>query len=129
MSHCLILMIGKIENLDKIYADCQDSSSETDAEMTFGYDYCSPYNILSNKSAITIENEDKCMFTKNSKIFTDYVLNGYFYDVWDIRKNDCDHLIFNGCIRKNREEALENTYTFLKNLPDDTTFFYCEARL
>ncbi len=126
MTHYRILMIGKIENLDQIYADCQDSSSETAAEMTFGYDYCNPYNIKENKHAYFIGEEAACVFGKESEIFKEYVLEGCFYDIWDIRGNDCDHLIFNG---DNPRQSFDEVIEFLKSLSDDTTFFYCDAHL
>lgn len=92
--------------------------------MTFGYDYCSPYNMLTHKSARTMDEETECIFTKDSEVWKEYVLEGIFYDVWDIRENDCNHLIHNDGINKK-----EKTIEYLKSLPNDSTFFYCDAHL
>lgn len=119
-------MIGSIDNLDQIYSDCQDSSSESEAEMTFGYDYCGPYDMIKHEDA-RWDKEEECMFKKDSEEFKKYVLNGIFTDVWDIRNNDCDNLIYNYDARPRPDKA--KTIEFLKSLPDDTTFFYCDAHL
>ena len=41
MAHNRLLFVGSISNLNKIYADCPDSSSESAAEMAFGADWIS----------------------------------------------------------------------------------------
>ena len=33
MAHCRVLFVGTINNLDQIYANCSDSSSESKAEL------------------------------------------------------------------------------------------------
>lgn len=126
MSHYKVLMIGTIDNLDQIYADCQDSSSESKAEMTFGYDYCNPYDMIKQETP-RWDNEESCMFKKDSKEFKEFVLNGIFTDVWDIRGSDCDHLIYNYDMRPRPDK--EKTIEFFKSLPDNTNFFYCDAHL
>lgn len=128
MAHYTILMIGTTDNLCRIYADCQDSSSETTAEMTFGYDSCIPIDIISGKIYFYLDEEDACMFKKDSEVFNKYVCNGIFNDVWDIRNNDCDNLIYN-CDNPDPKRPKEVIIDYLRNLPDDTTFFYCDAHL
>lgn len=126
MAHYTVLMIGTTDNLYQIYADCQDSSSETAAEMTFGYDYCVPMDIISGKSSFDLDTEDICIFKKDSEVFNKYVCDGIFNDVWDIRNNNCDILIYN-C--DNPKKPKEVIIDYLKALPDDTTLFYCDAHL
>lgn len=58
MAHYRVLMIGTEANLMQIYADCQDSSSESKAEMAFAYDYLVPYKkitlwVKANKHIVT----------------------------------------------------------------------------
>lgn len=123
--HCKVLFVGTEMNLRQIYADCPDSSSETNAEMAFSYDWLSPYSReeLLNKGvhASPIEYKD-CEFTKeDTELYDKFILGRYFYDCFDIRDNTSNHRI--------SELSDEDIDNFFKSLPEETHFFVCDGHL
>lgn len=126
MSHIKVLMIGNPDNLYHIYAECPDSSSESAAEMAFGYDSLSPYDIVNHKDCYFIGEDRNAVFTKKDTPYKEYVHGGMFYDAWDIRDDTTDHLLFS----HGRGDTDFDTFIFsLDALPEDTEFFFCDAHL
>lgn len=91
MSHCRVLFVGTIKNLNQIFADCPDSSSESRAEIAFAYDYLTVYtkNELLRKQPYhksLYPNEDECEFSKtDSELYDKIILKKQYYDCFDIR--------------------------------------------
>lgn len=129
MSHCRVLFIGTISNLDKIYADCPDSSSESEAEMAFGYDYLTeiPKDIFLGKKDIHgyfFHDAEACEFTKKDiDLYNKIVIGKLYNDCFDIRDNTSNHRLD---WELDTEEEIEE---FFKNLPEDTHFFVCSGHL
>lgn len=122
MAHNRLLFVGSISNLDKIYADCPDSSSESAAEMAFGADWIS-------------EEEE---FTKDHKEYFGQILNKRWTYCFDIRdtKRFGDYCCVNNlpwekeegpnCFEienRNKDLCIES----IKQLPDDTVFFFADS--
>ena len=49
MAHCRLLFVGGRTNLQQIYDDAPDSSSESAAEMTIGADWIADYDYISEE--------------------------------------------------------------------------------
>lgn len=122
MAHNRLLFVGSISNLDKIYADCPDSSSETAAEIAFGADWIS-------------EEEE---FTKDHKEYFSQILNKRWTYCFDIRdtKRFGDYCCVNNLPWEKEEGPnsleIENRNKDLcvesiKQLPDDTVFFFADS--
>lgn len=122
MAHNRLLFVGSISNLDKIYADCPDSSSESAAEMAFGADWIS-------------EEEE---FTKDHKEYFGQILNKIWIYCFDIRdtKRFGDYCCVNNLPwekeegpnpfeieNRNKDLCIES----IKQLPDDTVFFFADS--
>lgn len=122
MAHNRLLFVGSISNLDKIYADCPDSSSESAAEMAFGADWIS-------------EEEE---FTKDHKEYFGQILNKRWIYCFDIRdtKRFGDYCCVNNLPwekeegpnsfeieNRNKDLCIES----IKQLPDDTVFFFADS--
>ena len=129
MSHYKVLFVGTIENLNQIFADCPDSSSESCAEMAFSYDYLTVYtkNELLGKQPYhksLYPNEDECEFTKNdTELYDEIVKKKLYYDCFDIRDNTPNH---NLKWELKTEKEIES---FFESLPDNTYFFVCDGHL
>lgn len=122
MAHNRLLFVGSISNLNKIYADCPDSSSESAAEMAFGADWIS-------------EEEE---FTKDHKDYFGQILNKRWVYCFDIRdtKRFGDYCCVNNLPWEKEEGPdsfeIENRNKYLciesiKQLPDDTVFFFADS--
>ncbi len=127
MAHYRVLMIGTEANLMQIYADCQDSSSESKAEMTFAYDYLVPYKkdylMGKDKQAYSYFFGEECEFTKRDiKLYNEIIIERSFSECFDIRNNTSDHCI-------SEENCKEGLDKFFENLPEDTHFFLCDGHL
>lgn len=129
MSHCRVLFVGTIKNLNQIFADCPDSSSESRAEIAFAYDYLTVYtkNELLRKQPYhksLYPNEDECEFSKtDSELYDKIILKKQYYDCFDIRDNTPNH---------NLEWELKTekeSESFFENLPNNTHFFVCDGHL
>lgn len=129
MSHCKVLFVGTISNLNQIFADCPDSSSESRAEMAFAYDSLTVYtkNELLRKQPYhksLYPNEDECEFTKNDTELYDKIVRKKMYcDCFDIRDNTPDHNLEWELKTKKEIES------FFESLPDNTHFFVCDGHL
>ena len=138
MSHCRLLFVGGRANLQKIFDDTPDSSSESAAEMTIGADWIADYNWISEeekKKGWTTDN-----FTKDSnpELYQD-VIGGKWYDCYDVR--DPNHYGSFDCLncpdfepyvadihweereKRNKIRVIE----VLKTLPNDTLFHFAES--
>ena len=135
MAHCTLLFVGPINNLQKIFDNAPDSSSESAAELTIGADW--------------VDWEDEYRgsgeFTKNivntsgkSHLNYDDVISGNWYECYDIRNTnrygsfDClncpDFEPYDGKYdeeraKRNKERAIR----VIKTLPDDTVFFFADS--
>lgn len=126
MTHIRLLFVGSIINLDKIYADCPDSSSESAAEMAFGADWI---------------NEERYggEFTKDNKEQYNKIFNkeywGYCFDIRDTKRYG-DYCCVNNLPwekeegpdffeieSRNKDRCIEH----IKQLPDDTVFFFADS--
>ena len=129
MSHYRVLFVGTIKNLNQIFADCPDSSSESCAEIAFAYDYLtvSTKNELLRKQPYhksLYPNEDECEFSKtDSKLYDKIILKKQYYDCFDIRDNTPNH---NLEWELKTEKEIES---FFESLPDNTHFFVCDGHL
>ena len=138
MSHCRLLFVGGRANLQKIFDDTPDSSSESAAEMTIGADWIADYNWISEeekKKGWTTDN-----FTKDSnpELYQE-VIGGKWYDCYDVR--DPNHYGSFDCLncpdfepyvadihweereKRNKIRVIE----VLKTLPNDTLFHFAES--
>lgn len=141
MSHRRLLFVGGRANLQKIFNDAPDSSSETAEEMTIGADWVADYDHIS-------ENEKKKKWTtddftkfSNPKLYQD-VIKGHWYDCYDVRDTnrygsfDClncqDFEPYDGNNniidwdekeKRNKARAIEK----LKTLPIDTLFHFADS--
>lgn len=147
MAHCCLLFVGCRANLNQIFANAPDSSSESAAEMTIGADWIADYDWIDEeekKRGWTTDN-----FTKENKELYQDVITGNWYDCYDIR--DIYHYGSFDCLncpdfepydgdnndegikycdkdwgekeKRNKARAIEA----LKNLPNDTIFFFAES--
>ena len=129
MSHCRVLFVGTIENLNQIFADCPDSSSESCEEMAFSYDYltvCTKNELLRKEPhhSSLYPNEGECEFSKaDSELYDKIVQKKQYYDCFDIRDNTPNH---NLKWELKTEKEIES---FFESLPDNTHFFVCDGHL
>ena len=137
MAHCRLLFVGGRANLDKIFDNAPDSSSESAAEMTIGADWVADYDWLSEKEKMIGRTTDD--FTKKDEELYQEILNGWYaycFDVRDVERygdfcclNCPDYEPYRGakheCGReeRNRKRELEA----LKQLPDDTLFHFADS--
>lgn len=111
MAHYTILLIGTHKNLDDIYNDCPDSSSESRSEMAFGYDYL-----------------DKSKDESGGEIFIKDIkapLINTYYDCLDIRDRKLYKCIDSVDWKERPTDKEMDEY--FKSLPEDTVIFYGEA--
>ncbi len=121
MAHLRLLFVGPINNLDKIYADCPDSSSESAAEMAFGADW--------------IDEDTEGEFTKNDIKFNQ-ILNKDWTYCFDIRNPNRygDYCCVNNLPwekglydRETEERNKDLCIESIKQLPEDTIFFFADS--
>lgn len=119
MAHCRLLFVGTKDNMEAIFENCPDSSSESEAEMAFGCDYV---------SSDYWYNEE---FTKQDEHYQD-VINGMWVYCYDIR--NVNHYADYACLNKldnfdinNEEEYKTKVIEHIKTLPDDTIFFFQDS--
>lgn len=136
MAHCRLLFVGGRANLDKIFDNAPDSSSESAAELTIGADWVEDYDWLSKEEKEREWTTED--FTKsNSKLYQE-VINGLWYDCYDIRdvnnygSFDClncpDFEPYDGTYDYDREKRnKERTIEMLKTLPDNTLFHFADS--
>lgn len=138
MAHCLLLFVGTHQNLQDIYDGCPDSSSESAAEMAFGADYIDEFDKSWGSGEFTKDTKE----TKGTcHLNYSDVVSGNWYDCYDIRDPNHygdfgwinipeqmeemvdDAFDWRGRIKRNNAKVIEA----LKNLPDDTVFFFADS--
>lgn len=129
MSHCNVLFVGTISNLNQIFADCPDSLLESPSEIAFGYDYLTVYTknelLMDEPCSISLyPNEGECEFTKDDmELYDKIVRKRQYYECYDIRDETPEHNL------KWEFEAENDIETYFENLPDNTHFFVCDGHL
>ncbi len=135
MSNCCLLFVGTQDNLQAIFNNTPDSSSETAAEMTIGADWVDwndEYWGSGEFTKHTIETKGK------SHLNYEDVISGNWYECYDIRNPehygsfDCincpDFEPYDGKYNEEREKRnKERAIEAIKKLPDDTIFFFADS--
>ena len=152
MSHILVSMIGTHEDLDYIY-ETTDSSSETSAEQAFGYDYLSENEVpyYPDKEEIKSRNDiywdgSKAKYKASNKnvifwkeaggfpLFTRKdeaaweLLNRVTTEILDLRFRD-NWINVEWDYKNKRRKTEQEIHDYIKNLPEDITFFFGDAHL
>ena len=136
MAHCCLLFVGTFQNLQDIYDDCPDSSSESAAEMSIGADWINEYDDYRGSGEFT-------KFTKETKgkshLNYEDVIAGNWYECYDIRDRnnygsfDClncpdfEPYVADGNLLEREKRNKERAIEALKKLPDDTVFFFADS--
>ena len=138
MAHYRVLVVGSIDDIQNIYNTLPDSSSESAAELAFGFDY------------LDIDNSDKILssepFTKENGDLYKQVLDGNFYYCIDARRINAygDYGYVN--IKYQMEEEYERGISMkeeynrhkrnkakiiehIKTLPNNQVFIFCDGHL
>lgn len=124
MSHVAVLFIGTKDDLNYIYEnETSDSSSESQTEQAFGYDYLNEerYEKLLNY---------KDSFDKTSDIYKNNILSEYadLEDIIDIRDRDNWSYVNYDRVKK-RNRTKEEMLAYLEQLPEKTSMFLCDGHL
>lgn len=136
MAHCRLLFVGTQDNLQEIFDNAPDSSSESAAEMTIGADYIDWEDEVCGSGEFT-------KFTKETRgtLHLNYqnVIKGDWYECYDIRNPnhygsfDCLNCpdfepYIEGCNWIETEERNKiRTIEAIKRLPDNTIFFFADS--
>ena len=120
MSHCRLLFVGTKDNMEAIFENCSDSSSESKAEMAFGCDYVAPDHWYDEE------------FTKQDEPYQD-VINGKWVYCYDIR--NVNHYADYACLNNlgsfdffhEEKEYKAKVIEHIKTLPDNTIFFFQDS--
>lgn len=147
MAHCRLLFVGGRNNLQQIFNNAPDSSSKSAAELTIGADWVEDYDWLTNKEK-ELNKWTTDDFTKENKELYQQVLDGLWYDCYDVR--DPNHYGSFDCIncpdfepydenntdkdfkydkdwdekeKRNKARAIEA----IKLLPSDTLFHFADS--
>ncbi len=140
MAHCCLLFVGTFDNLQAIYDDCPDSSSESTAEMAIGADWINEYDEYRGSGEFT-------KFTKETKgnghLNYEDAIQGHWHVCYDIRDrhnygdfgwvNIPDKIIklndkkIKMSLREIEEYNKKQICEALKKLPDDTVFFFADS--
>ena len=130
MAHYRVIMIGTRDNLQKIYDNVGDSSSESEAELAFGYDYLD--DNVDFHMQVCDYNSIPLKWTKKDieyKILLNEIKDcDEVLDIIDIRcAPDFINVNFDCINKKNKtkEEILE----WFDNQPFDMEFFVCDGHL
>ena len=136
MAHCRLLFVGGRKNLEKIFESCPDSSSESVAEMAICADWVVDYDWLDEEEKKLGRTTDD--FTKDNKELYQEVLNGQWYECYDVRDTGCygsfdclnceDFEPFDGTWSEERDERnKQRVIEAIKNLPNDTLFHFADS--
>lgn len=137
MAHLRLLFVGGRDNLDQIFANCQDSSSETAEEMTIGADWISDYDWLSEKERQTGWTTDN--FTKDNKELYNQIMEGEWTYCFDIRNvehygsfdclncPDYEECSDGKCWSEIEIRNKQRTIEAIKKLPNDTLFHFADS--
>lgn len=116
MAHCRLLFVGIKDNMEAIFENCPDSSSESSADMAFGCDYIAPDYWY---------NEE---FTKQDDHYQDVVTGNwvYCYDIRNINHYG-DYACLNHLNYDDEKEYKVKIIEHIKNLPENTIFFFQDS--
>ena len=139
MAHCLLLFVGTQNNLQEIFNNTPDSSSESAAEMTIGADWVNWNDEYEGSGEFT-------KFTKETKgkLHLNYedVIRGNWYDCYDVRNPnhygsfDClncpdfEPYVHDSSWKEREEREKRNkarVIETIKKLPVDTLFHFADS--
>lgn len=137
MAHYRVLMVGSHEDVWNIYNTLPDSSSESAAEMAFGFDWID----IDNYNPPTSSEP----FTKEDKELWQQVLEGKFYYCLDARNvekygsfgwvnipEQMEEIPFGLPYEEDRARHQRNKKKIievLKSLSDNQVFIFCDSHL
>lgn len=138
MAHYRVLMVGSQEDVQRIYDTLPDSSSESAAEMAFGFDWID----IDNSPNWPRSTEP---FTKENKELWQEVLDGKFYYCLDARNvekygsfgwinipDQMEELPTGLSCGEEKARRLRNKNHIieaLKTLPNNQVFIFCDSHL
>lgn len=138
MSHCRLLFVGGRDNLQKIYDDVPDSSSESAAEMTIGADWISDYDWLNEDEKKRNRTTDDFTKISNPKLYQE-VIDGMWCYCFDIRDPyhygsfDClncldfESYATDGYWKEKEKRNKNRIIEVIKKLPADTLFHFADS--
>lgn len=137
MAHCRLLFVGGRSNLQKIFDDAPDSSSESAAEMTIGADWIADYDFISEEDKKLGKTTDDFTKETNPELYQE-IINGHWNACYDVRNTkhygsfDCinctDFEPCDGIDWKEKEKRNKfRTIEFIKTLPADTLFHFADS--
>jgi hypothetical protein len=137
MAHCRLLFVGGRANLQKIFDDTPDSSSESAAEMTIGADWVADYDFISEEQKKLGWTTDNFTKESNPELYQE-IINGNWYDCYDVRDTkhygsfDCincsDFEHYDGIDWKEKEKRNKiRAIEVIKTLPVDTLFHFADS--
>ena len=138
MAHCRLLFVGGRDNLQKIFNNTPDSSSESAAEITIGADWVADYDWISEEEKKICWTTDNFTKISNPELYQE-VIDGQWYDCYDVR--DPNHYGSFDCLNcpdfepyiedshwKEREERNKaRTIEALRQLPVNTLFHFADS--
>ena len=136
MAHCLLLFVGTQNNLQEIFDNTSDSSSESAAEMTIGADWVNWDDSAWGSGEFT-----KFTTETNGTCHLNYkdAINGMWYECYDVRDPnhygsfDClncadfEPYVEDGNLLEREKRNKERVIEAIKKLPDDTVFFFADS--
>lgn len=138
MAHCRLLFVGSRANLQKIFDNAPDSSSESAAELTIGADWVADYDWISEEEKKIGWTTDNFTKISNPELYQE-IVKGYWYDCYDVRypghygSFDClncpdfEPYIADGHWKEREARNKARTIEAIKKLPDDTVFFFADS--
>lgn len=137
MAHCRLLFVGGRANLQKIYDDAPDSSSESAAEMTIGADWVADYDFISEEQKKLGRTTDNFTKESNPELYQE-IISGNWYACYDVRNTkhygsfDCincsDFEQCNGIDWREKEKRNKiRVIEVIKTLPADTLFHFADS--
>lgn len=137
MAHCRLLFVGGRANLQKIFDDAPDSSSESAAEMTIGADWVADYDFISEEKKKLGQTTDDFTKDSNPELYQE-IINGNWYACFDIRNPkrygsfdclNCTDFEPSGSIdwREKEKRNKARTIKAIKTLHDDTLFHFADS--
>lgn len=132
MAHRIILFVGTKDNVQKIYDQCDDSSSEPKCEMAFGADYIDLDCYFPRQSSEEFTKKDSdlyqrlldgnrwsyCFDVRDPENYGDY---GWLNIKEQLEEEKGPNLLEKE--KRNQQRIIEH----IKTLPEDTKFFFAES--
>lgn len=137
MAHCRLLFVGGRANLQKIFDDAPDSSSESAAEMTIGADWVADYDFISEEQKKLGWTTDNFTKENNPELYQE-IISGNWYACYDVRNTKhygsfdcincpdfehCNGIDWREKEKRNKIRAIE----VIKTLPVDTLFHFADS--